>query len=629
MNSILDEYNFPIDLKAMNADELSALCGKIRAFLIEAVSKTGGHLASNLGVVELTVALHRVFNMPTDKIVFDVGHQSYVHKILSGRKDMFDTLRQENGLSGFPKTQESKYDSFNTGHSSTSVSAALGLARARDLKGQKHKVIALIGDGALTGGLAYEAICDAGNAKNDLIVILNDNEMSVSKNVGGMSEYLSKIRTRPSYFKIKSVTERTLGKVPFGKTISSFLKWFKEGIKQMLMQQNIFEDLGFTYLGPVNGHDIHKVSAMLEYAKNTKGPVLVHVCTKKGHGYKPAETRPQAFHGISRFDTVSGNLLKKKLTADYSAIMGRHLVRIAKENESVVAISPAMTLGSGLKTYARTLPKRFFDVGICEGHAVTSAAGLAISGFVPVVCIYSSFLQRAYDQIVHDVAMQNLHVVFCIDRAGVVGEDGETHQGVFDIAFMRQIPNMSILAPSCFYELEHMLKHAINEHRGPICIRYPRGAMQYTGERFDFSFGKSHIVHEGNDVTIIAVGNLLEAATNAAKQLEQKGVNAEVINLGTIKPLDEETIIKSVKKTNAVLTLEDGIIEGGIGEQIGAILQKNNIDAIVENRGYDKFVAQAKVSSIHQKYGLDDRGIFDWAVSAVEKKRGYNFGEKA
>lgn len=629
MNSILDEYNFPIDLKAMNADELSALCGKIRAFLIEAVSKTGGHLASNLGVVELTVALHRVFNMPTDKIVFDVGHQSYVHKILSGRKDMFDTLRQENGLSGFPKTQESKYDSFNTGHSSTSVSAALGLARARDLKGQKHKVIALIGDGALTGGLAYEAICDAGNAKNDLIVILNDNEMSVSKNVGGMSEYLSKIRTRPSYFKIKSVTERTLGKVPFGKTISSFLKWFKEGIKQMLMQQNIFEDLGFTYLGPVNGHDIHKVSAMLEYAKNTKGPVLVHVCTKKGHGYKPAETRPQAFHGISRFDTVSGNLLKKKLTADYSAIMGRHLVRIAKENESVVAISPAMTLGSGLKTYARTLPKRFFDVGICEGHAVTSAAGLAISGFVPVVCIYSSFLQRAYDQIVHDVAMQNLHVVFCIDRAGVVGEDGETHQGVFDIAFMRQIPNMSILAPSCFYELEHMLKYAINEHRGPICIRYPRGAMQYTGERFDFSFGKSHIVHEGNDVTIIAVGNLLEAATNAAKQLEQKGVNAEVINLGTIKPLDEETIIKSVKKTNAVLTLEDGIIEGGIGEQIGAILQKNNIDAIVENRGYDKFVAQAKVSSIHQKYGLDDRGIFDWAVSAVEKKRGYNFGEKA
>ncbi len=629
MNSILDEYNFPIDLKAMNADELSALCGKIRAFLIEAVSKTGGHLASNLGVVELTVALHRVFNMPTDKIVFDVGHQSYVHKILSGRKDMFDTLRQENGLSGFPKTQESKYDSFNTGHSSTSVSAALGLARARDLKGQKHKVIALIGDGALTGGLAYEAICDAGNAKNDLIVILNDNEMSVSKNVGGMSEYLSKIRTRPSYFKIKSVTERTLGKVPFGKTISSFLKWFKEGIKQMLMQQNIFEDLGFTYLGPVNGHDIHKVSAMLEYAKNTKGPVLVHVCTKKGHGYKPAETRPQAFHGISRFDTVSGNLLKKKLTADYSAIMGRHLVRIAKENESVVAISPAMTLGSGLKTYARTLPKRFFDVGICEGHAVTSAAGLAISGFVPVVCIYSSFLQRAYDQIVHDVAMQNLHVVFCIDRAGVVGEDGETHQGVFDIAFMRQIPNMSILAPSCFYELEHMLKYAINEHRGPICIRYPRGAMQYTGERFDFSFGKSHIVHEGNDVTIIAVGNLLEAATNAAKQLEQKGVNAEVINLGTIKPLDEETIIKSVKKTNAVLTLEDGIIEGGIGEQIGAILQKNNIDAVVENRGYDKFVAQAKVSSIHQKYGLDDRGIFDWAVSAVEKKRGYNFGEKA
>ena len=626
---ILERINKPNDIKDIDKKELPMLAEEIRQFLIDKVSVKGGHLASNLGVVELTMALHLCLDFPKDKIVWDVGHQSYTHKILTGRKAGFDELRSYGGMSGFPKRRESQCDSFDTGHSSTSISAGLGIVTANQIKGDGSTVVSVIGDGALTGGLAFEALNNAASINRNFIMILNDNEMSVSKNVGGMSEYLSKIRTRPSYFKIKSVTERTLGKVPFGKTISSFLKWFKEGIKQMLMQQNIFEDLGFTYLGPVNGHDIHKVSAMLEYAKNTKGPVLVHVCTKKGHGYKPAETRPQAFHGISRFDTVSGNLLKKKLTADYSAIMGRHLVRIAKENESVVAISPAMTLGSGLKTYARTLPKRFFDVGICEGHAVTSAAGLAISGFVPVVCIYSSFLQRAYDQIVHDVAMQNLHVVFCIDRAGVVGEDGETHQGVFDIAFMRQIPNMSILAPSCFYELEHMLKYAINEHRGPICIRYPRGAMQYTGERFDFSFGKSHIVHEGNDVTIIAVGNLLEAATNAAKQLEQKGVNAEVINLGTIKPLDEETIIKSVKKTNAVLTLEDGIIEGGIGEQIGAILQKNNIDAIVENRGYDKFVAQAKVSSIHQKYGLDDRGIFDWAVSAVEKKRGYNFGEKA
>ncbi|MBE7025998.1 MAG: 1-deoxy-D-xylulose-5-phosphate synthase [Ruminococcaceae bacterium] len=622
MNNVLDEYKFPIDLKSMSIKQLEFLCAQIRSFLIEAVSKTGGHLASNLGVVELTVALHRVFNMPKDKIVFDVGHQSYVHKILTGRAELFDTLRQEGGLSGFPKTEESEYDSFNTGHSSTSVSAALGLARARDLKGENHKVIALLGDGALTGGLAYEAISDAGNAKNDLIVILNDNEMSVSKNVGGISEYLSKIRTRQSYFKIKSATAAALDKSAFGRALTSVLRKFKNGIKQMLMQQNIFEDLGFTYLGPVDGHDIYKVSEMLERAKNTSGPVIVHVCTKKGHGYMPAETKPQAFHGISRFDAASGNLLKKKLTADYSAIFGRHLVRIARENEKVVAISPAMTLGSGLKSFARNFPKRLFDVGICESHAVTSAAGLAISGFVPAVCIYSSFLQRAYDQIIHDVALQNLHVVFCIDRAGVVGDDGETHQGIFDIAFMNQIPNMAILAPACFYDLECMLKYAFCVHQGPIALRYPRGNEQYTGPRYEFQFGKSNIVKRGNDVTIISVGNLLKAAVNSAERLEKEGISAEVINLGTVKPLDAKTIIESVTKTGAVLTLEDGIVYGGVGEAIGALLEKNGINAITEYRGYDNFVKQAKVSSIHKKYGLDDEGIYNWATSAIKKKRG-------
>ena len=621
MEKLLDNVNFPADIKNMNTEQLNTLCAQIRTFLINAVSKTGGHLASNLGVVELTVAIHRVFDMPRDKIVFDVGHQSYVHKILTGRKDKFPTLRQEDGLSGFPKTQESEYDSFNTGHSSTSISAALGLARARDLKHDDYKVIALIGDGALTGGLAYEAICDAGNAKNDLIVILNDNEMSVSRNVGGMSEYLSRIRTRRSYSKIKSVTEHTLDKIPGGKLLTKFMKDIKDGIKHTLMQENMFEDLGFTYLGPVNGHDIARVSRMLEHAKNTKGPVIVHVCTKKGYGYKPAETKPQTFHGISRFDIQSGDIIRNKVTADYSAIFGRHLVHIARANEKVVAISPAMTLGSGLRVFSRLLPKRFFDVGICEAHAVTSAAGLAISGFIPVVCIYSSFLQRAYDQIIHDVAMQNLHVVFGIDRAGVVGADGETHQGVFDIAFMRQIPNMAILAPSCFYELEHMLKYAVLEHKGPICIRYPRGREQYLGERSDFVFGKSDVVREGSDVTLIAAGNLLEAAVCASKKLNELGISAEVINLRTIKPLDEQTILKSAKKTGAVLTLEDGIIYGGAGEAIGAMLEKNGVGVLIENRGYNEFVAQASVSSIHRRFGLDCDSICEWAVSVKNTRR--------
>lgn len=618
----LDGYNFPVDLKSMSIDELDVLCLKIREFLIESVSKTGGHLASNLGVVELTVALHRVFNMPEDKIVFDVGHQAYVHKILSGRKDMFATLRQEGGLSGFPKTQESAYDSFNTGHSSTSISAALGLARARDLNEEKHKVIALIGDGALTGGLAYEAICDAGNAKNDLIVILNDNEMSISKNVGSMSEYLSKIRTRGSYVKFKYIMEHALDKLPLGEKISSFLRKIKDTIKHVLMQDNMFEDLGFTYLGPVDGHNIKKVSKMLEYAKKTKGPVIVHVCTKKGYGYKPAETKPQAFHGISRFDVNSGSVIRKKYTADYSAIFGRNLLRLAKENEKIVAICPAMTLGSGLKYFAREMPKRFFDVGICESHAVTSGAGLAISGFIAVVCIYSSFLQRAYDQIIHDVALQGLHVVFAIDRAGIVGSDGETHQGVFDIAFMRQIPGMAILAPSSFYEIEQMMRYAICNHQGPIAIRYPRANKQYIGEKREFTFGKSDIVRSGDDVTIICAGHFLSDAMSAAKKLEQKNISAEVINLSTLNPLDEDTILASAKKTLAVLTLEDGVMKGGVGEAIGLLLEKNSVMAIFENRGYDEFVSQAKPEDIYHKYKMDEEAIFNWAIDVIEKKRG-------
>lgn len=629
MSIDLERTDLQAELKKMSKAELEALAVQIRKFLIEAVSETGGHLASNLGVVELTIALHRVFDLPSDKVVFDVGHQSYVHKILTGRAKAFSTLRQEGGLSGFPKTSESEYDAFNTGHSSTSISAALGLARARDLKGETNRIIALIGDGALTGGLAYEAMNDAGHAKNDLIVVLNDNEMSVSKNVGGISEYLSRIRTRPSYFKIKSAAEYILGKLPFGSRIIGFLRRIKDGLKKTFMQQNIFEDLGFTYLGPVDGHDMGRMSKMLEHAKNIKGPVLVHVCTKKGHGYRPAETKPQAFHGISRFDIASGEVLREKVTADYSAIFGRHLVRIAKQNDKVVAISPAMAPGSGLLTFARSFPERFFDVGICEAHAVTSAAGLAISGFVPVVAIYSSFLQRAYDQIIHDVAMQNLHVVFCIDRAGVVGDDGETHHGVFDLAFMRQIPGMAILAPSNFYELEHMLKYAVLEHNGPICIRYPRGREQYNGVRQKFVFGKSEVVCHGSDVTVIAVGNMVRYAAQAAQELIGKGVFAEVINVRTVVPLDTQTILRSAQKTGNVLVIEDGIKSGGVGDMIARLLTENRVSAEFESRGYDKFAAHAKMARIHEKYGLDAEAIYKWAKSNVIKKRGLELGKEA
>ena len=629
MKKGLEQIESPADLKKMNRRELDALAAQIRQFLIESVSKTGGHLASNLGVVELTIALHRVFNLPEDKIVFDVGHQSYVHKILTGRMGQFSTLRQEGGLSGFPKTSESEYDAFNTGHSSTSISAALGLARARDLKGQSYKVVALIGDGALTGGLAYEAINDAGHAENDLIVVLNDNEMSIGKNVGGISEYLSRIRTRPSYFKLKSATETALEKLPFGESIVEFLRRIKDGLKQTFMQQNIFEDLGFTYLGPVDGHDIGRMEKMFEHAKNTKGPVLVHVCTKKGHGYQPAEAKPQTFHGISRFDIASGEVIRDKVTADYSAIFGRHLVRLAKDNEKIVAISPAMASGSGLLPFARSFPKRFFDVGICEAHAVTSAAGLAIGGFIPVVAIYSSFLQRAYDQIIHDVALQNLHVVFCIDRAGVVGDDGETHQGIFDIAFMSQIPNMAVLAPASFYELEHMLKYAVLKHKGPICIRYPRGREQYKGTQVKFVFGKSELISEGGDVTIVAVGNLVRYAAQAAQELLRQGIFAEVVNVRTVVPLDKETILRSVRKTGDVLVLEDGVARGGVGDMVARLLIENGVTANFEGRGYDEFVAQAKVARIHEKYGLDTAAICKWAVQAAEKKRGYQLGKKA
>lgn len=622
MYPILDTIHSPADLRTLNKNQLTALSGEIRSFLIDAVSKTGGHLASNLGVVELTIAMHLVFDAPLDKIIWDVGHQAYVHKILTGRRELFSTLRQPDGLSGFPKTNESVYDSFNTGHSSTSISAALGLARARDLKKEKHHVIAVIGDGALTGGLAYEALNDAGHAESDLIVILNDNEMSITKNVGGMSEYLSKLRTQPSYYKMKSATEKFLSKMPAGDKVLHILRKLKGSIKHILMQQTVFEDLGFTYLGPVDGHDIQKTKKMLERAKTLHGPVLVHVYTRKGKGYAPAENKPQAFHGISKFDTQSGAVIRDKVKADYSAIFGRHLVNMAKHDPRIVAISPAMPLGSGLASFARAFPERFFDVGIAEAHAVTSAAGLAIGGFIPVAAIYSSFLQRAYDQVLHDVAMQNLHVVFCIDRAGVVGADGETHQGVFDIAFLNHIPNMALLAPSSFLELEHMLKYAVNIHRGPIAIRYPRGNMQFTKPQSAFEFGKAATIKSGRDASILAVGNMLSNAYEAAELLEEQGIRAEVISLRTIKPLDRQAILATARKTGHVITVEDGARIGGVGSAVASLLMECGVEAKMHAIGYpDEFIAQSKPELVYQQYGLDAASIAEYVLHSVQPKR--------
>ncbi len=611
MYEILDTIQSPADVKALSSEQLTQLAAEIRAFLIESVSETGGHLASNLGVVELTLALHCVFDLPTDKLVFDVGHQSYVHKILTGRREQFFTLRREGGLSGFPKTTESVYDSFNTGHSSTSVSAALGMARARDLAGEKYHVLALIGDGALTGGLAYEALCDAGRDNGNLIVILNDNQMSISGNVGGMSEYLSKIRTRPAYLNAKLKTERILSQNAFGRAIAGVLRWVKNTAKRILLPDSIFDELGFTYLGPVDGHDLKKLTAMLRRAKGIQGPVLVHVCTVKGKGYAPAEDAPQHFHGVSKFDSAHGENYAKQSRQDYSAAFGESLLRLAAEDERVVAISPAMTLGSGLGAFAKVYAERFFDVGIAEAHAVTSAAGLAIAGKIPVTSVYSSFLQRAYDQIIHDVAMQNLHVVFAVDRAGIVGADGETHQGVFDIAFLRQIPNMTVLAPTSFDDVDAMLRYAVLKADGPIALRYPRGNKQAALPK-PFCAGVTDCVRAGKDATVVAVGVLTAEAMAAAELAAAKDAEAEVLVLRQVWPLEVDTIAESVRKTGRLLVVEDGVRAGGIGEAIGAALAARGMQFAFENRGYDAFVAQAEVSAVYHRHGLDAEGIAAW-----------------
>lgn len=620
--SVLDRINLPEDVKKLPEAELEELCGDIREFLIDSVSQTGGHLASNLGVVELTVALHRVFDFSKDKIIFDVGHQSYVHKILTGRKERFNSLRKFNGLSGFPKRDESDYDSFNTGHSSTSISAALGMARARDLNGEKHNIIALFGDGALTGGMMYEAMNDAGSANTPLILILNDNAMSISKNVGAISRHLRNLRISPFYFKSKHVVEGFLDKLPVGgRALSQFIKNIKRSIRRMVIPTTLFDDLGFTYMGPINGHDIMSLISCFEYAKSEKKPIILHISTKKGKGYAPAENNPKKFHGVGMFDKITGET--KPSVETYSDRFGITMCRIAKFNEKVVAITGAMPNGTGLDVFAKAFKNRFFDVGIAEQHGVTLSAGFAASGYIPVIPLYSSFLQRAYDQTLHDVCLQNLHVVFPVDRAGIVGADGETHQGIYDISYLSHMPNMSILSPCCLTEFEQMLDYAVNVHTGPIAIRYPRGSVQYTGNVPYFRYKKAVILSEGKDISVIATGRMVAKAAEVCDKLEENGISCELISLPTIKPMDKEAVIKSAQKTGNIITIEDNAKIAGMGSMIADMLMENSIYSKIKIFAFpDSIIPQGSVDELDKKYGLGNEEIINYVKDTVRCSAG-------
>ncbi len=616
---ILEKINYPEDLKPLNLKDKEILAEEIREKILDTVSETGGHLASNLGVVELTIALHSVFNTPLDKIIWDVGHQSYVHKILTGRKNKLSTLRKMDGIAGFPKACESVYDNFNTGHSSTSISVGLGMARARDIKGENNKVIAVIGDGALTGGMALEALNDVGSSNTNMIVILNDNEMSISKNVGGISMMLSKLRTKSVYVNTSVKGKRVIGKIPVvGKKIVKLVQRTKRGIKQLVIPKMYFEDIGFRYLGPVDGHDLEKLEDIFKICREQEGPILIHVLTKKGKGYKPAESNPDKFHSTSKFNKETGEKASKG-KKDYSKVFGDKLVEIAKENKKVVAITAAMADGTGLTEFAKKYPDRFFDVGIAEQHAVGMAAGLAKAGLVPVVPLYSSFIQRAYDQLVHDVAIQNLPVVICADRAGIVGNDGETHQGLLDLAFTNTIPNFNIMAPKDFNELEEMLSFAIDLKK-PVMIRYPRGGEQKSFESSEkIVLGKAEVLREGKDIAIIAIGKMVARAVDVADEMAKSGADVTVINARFLKPFDKETILQNIKDKKTVVTIEDGTVVGGLGSKVEELIFENRLDINFEKFAYpDEFIKHGSTDEIEEKYGLDIGSIVE-CLNSQEK----------
>ncbi len=611
MYKILDRVNSPEDVKKLNIDEINVLSEDIREFLIESVSKTGGHLASNLGVVELTIALLRTFDVPQDKIVWDVGHQSYVYKLLTNRKDKLSTLRQFGGISGFPKRNESEYDSFNTGHSSTSISAAYGLSQAAHLSDDDSFSVAVIGDGALSGGMAIEALANAAEAKKNFIVILNDNNMSISKSVGGFTEHLSHLRSASAYLSFKSKLENRLSRNKAGKKLAICLKSIKDKIKHLLIGNTLFENIGFAYFGPIDGHDIESMSLMFERAKKIQGPVLIHVQTVKGKGYKFAEEHPEVYHGVSTFEASKGVESSDNIT--YSRMAGNTLCELAQDDKDIVVVTAAMAAGTGTDEFGEKFPQRFYDVGIAEQHAVTFSAGLAAGGKKPFVVIYSSFLQRAYDQILHDVCLQNLNVTFLIDRAGVVGEDGETHHGLFDIGFMAQMPNILLLSPANYTEFEQMIKYAASgRHSGPIAIRYPRGKQQLLLDNSpDFQVGVPHIIKGGRDVCIIACGTMAETANEISEKLSMASKTATVINLRTLYPLNKEFLADMAFRHSMVVTLEDGAISGGIGEKIGAYLANIGNRTKCINIGYPTVVTHGSCESLKRHYGLDSVTIAD------------------
>lgn len=617
--TILDDVNYPQDVKKLKLMQLYELADEIRTFLIDNVSKTGGHLASNLGIVELTIALHRVFNTPQDKIVWDVGHQSYVHKMLTGRKDKFETLRKFGGISGFPKPNESIYDAFATGHSSTSISSALGIAKARDILNQKYDVVAVIGDGALTGGMALEAMNDAGISNTNIIIILNDNEMSISPNVGSMSSYLSRLRTDPKYINLRDDMENLIKKIPsFGNSLFKSAEKMKESIKYLFVQGMLFEELGFTYLGPIDGHSIEKMLDVLQRARKIKGPVLIHVITKKGKGYSFAERNPEKFHGIGPFEKFTGKK-NGKSNVTYSNAFGEEMIEEARKNNKIVAITAAMPDGTGLKEFAREFPNRFFDVGIAEQHAATFAAGLAANGLKPVFAVYSTFLQRAYDQVIHDVCMQNLPVIFAIDRAGIVGEDGETHQGVFDMSYLSSIPGMTILTPKDIKEFRMMIRWCFS-FDSPVAIRYPRGG-DYNIEFTDYNnieYGKWEYVKKGKDIAILATGKMVQHAYIAAEKLKDSGIEVTLVNCRFIKPLDTEMIKNIYSNHRVVFTIEDNYASGGFGSAVIKYVVMENINKQTVVMGYpDEFITHGDCSTLYNKYGLDEQGIYEGILKYV------------
>ena len=610
------------DMKKLNGEDLETLAGEIREFLVEKVSKTGGHLASNLGVVELTMALHLICDLPKDKIIWDVGHQSYTHKLLTGRKEGFEDLRSYGGMSGFPKRKESQCDAFDTGHSSTSISAGLGYVRARDLKHEDYTVISVIGDGSLTGGMAYEALNNASNLKTNFIVVLNDNHMSISENVGGMSRYLANLRTADIYTGLKKGVTNALQQVPvMGDRMIEHIRKTKSSIKQLVVPGMFFEDMGITYLGPIPGHNLPMLCKALKEAKKVEGPVLLHVMTTKGKGYEPAETAPDKFHGIGPFDIESGKVLAKKEGDTYTDVFGKVLCDEASRNPDIVAITAAMADGTGLARFKKHYPNRFFDVGIAEEHGVTFAAGLAAGGLKPVFAVYSSFLQRGYDQLIHDVALQNLPVVFGVDRAGLVGSDGETHQGIFDLSFLSNIPNMTVMSPKNKWELADMLRFAL-QMNSPVAIRYPRGKAYdgYEGCRERISYGKSEWIFEGKEIAILSVGHMFEEAVKTRDKLIEQGYEPTLINMRFIKPIDEAMIEKVCQTHKLIAVIEENVQTGACGERVSEYVMRKMLPSHVLTLALpDDYIEHGSVDVLRKMTGIDSESMSEKIIETYKE----------